>query len=70
MPWHSMYIWRPPPISTRPAKSLLLPELPLAAESLLALGLAASAVAAAAQHHGHDRCQQQHHLPRHAISRS
>src|SRR5215212_11954657 len=52
LPWHSMYILRPPPISTRPLKSLLWPELPLpglplVAESLLWLGLAASAVAAA-----------------------
>jgi hypothetical protein len=43
-----MYIFRPPPISTRPEKSLLfLAELPLVAEWLLAFGLAASAVAAA-----------------------
>src|SRR5918995_7146592 len=40
LPWHSMYIWRPPPISTRPAKSLFLAEP-------LALGLAASAGTAA-----------------------
>ena len=50
LPWHSMYIWRPP-ISTRPAKSLLWPELPLPglplAESL-GLRLLASAGTAAA----------------------
>jgi hypothetical protein len=39
--------WRPPPNSTRPAKSLLfLAELPPLAGWLLALGMAASAVAA------------------------
>ena len=41
MPWHSMYISRPPPILTRPEKSLAWPEL-------LALTLWASAGAAAA----------------------
>src|ERR687898_2715505 len=51
LPWHSMYISRPPPISTRPLKSLLWPELPLPglplAESL-GLRLLASAGTAAA----------------------
>src|SRR5215217_5105061 len=45
VPRHSMYIWRPTPRSTSPAKSLLLPESGAVA---VALGLAVALAVAVA----------------------